>query len=666
MLQHELCGLKARRKILVGGFLYDTRTGEADHAFGLRDVDIADGGEGGGHPSGGRMGENGDVGKLRLGKPRQRAAGLGHLHERKHALLHPCAGGCGDDDDPAFFSDGGFDGAGDFFADDRAHRAGEEFEIHDGDHRLVAADGDASGDNRVIESGFFAEACGFFGVAVEAKRIGGNQASIRLLEAVGIRKHVHALVGIHQEMVRTMRADLKVLLEFKHVDQGVAVRAFDPESFGHVFPAVIAVAEARFVENTHGFESDVRDLRRPLAGTRGQASAVNSGLQCRFQSGSGKWKSIRDGHGRTMFHAERMPKVHVDLADRSYDVLVEHGLLARAGETMLSSGLPLCRAAVISDQTVAGFHAEALMASLGAAGFHPTLHTVPAGEGSKSMTHVEKLCREMIRSGHDRKSMVVALGGGVVGDLAGFVAAIFYRGIPFVQIPTTIVSQVDSSVGGKTGVNVAEGKNLLGAFHQPSLVLVDPVTLATLAEREYCEGFAEAIKHAAIRDAGMMDELAALDPAGREVPADLLARNIAIKARIVEQDEYETKDVRALLNFGHTIGHGIEAAVPYGRMLHGEAIALGLRAALFLSEKHAGLDAAAGRRVVDLLEKFKLPLVLPEEITTDTVMNRLARDKKFNAGAVRFVVIDALGSARVTKDITAEDLREAVEFLRGK
>jgi len=367
-----------------------------------------------------------------------------------------------------------------------------------------------------------------------------------------------------------------------------------------------------------------------------------------------------------MFHAAAMPKVHVDLAERSYDVLVEHGLLSRAGETMLLAGLPKCRAAVISDETVAGFHAEALMSSLGAMGFHPTLHTVPAGEGSKSMTHVEGLCREMIRSGHDRKSMVVALGGGVVGDLAGFVAAIFYRGIAFIQIPTTIVSQVDSSVGGKTGVNVAEGKNLLGAFHQPALVLVDPATLATLPDREYREGFAEAIKHAAIRDAAMVEELAALDPASRDVPADLLARNIAIKARIVEEDEYETKDVRALLNFGHTIGHGIEAAVPYGELLHGEAIALGLRAAIFLSEKHARLDAEAGRKVLDLLEKFHLPLLLPKKITTETVMNRLARDKKFSAGAVRFVVIDALGSARVTKDITAENLREAVEFLRTK
>jgi 3-dehydroquinate synthase len=280
------------------------------------------------------------------------------------------------------------------------------------------------------------------------------------------------------------------------------------------------------------------------------------------------------------------------------------------------------------------------------------------------MTQMEAVCREMTRAGHDRKSMVVALGGGVVGDLAGFVAAIFYRGIPFVQIPTTIVSQVDSSVGGKTGVNIAEGKNLLGSFHQPRLVLVDPHLLSTLPDREYLEGFAEAIKHAAIRDAEMLDELAALDPATREIPADLLARNIAIKARVVEADEHETKGIRALLNFGHTIGHGIEASVPYGEMLHGEAISLGMRAALFLSERHAGLSQDESARVLALLQKFRLPVVLPEEIGTDTVMEKLARDKKFSAGQIRFVVLDKLGSAKLVNDVTADDLRKAIDYLR--
>jgi 3-dehydroquinate synthase len=292
------------------------------------------------------------------------------------------------------------------------------------------------------------------------------------------------------------------------------------------------------------------------------------------------------------------------------------------------------------------------------------LHTVAAGEASKSMEQAETLCREMIRAGHDRKSIVVALGGGVVGDLAGFVASIFYRGIPFVQIPTTIVAQVDSSVGGKTGVNVGEGKNLLGAFHQPRAVFIDPETLRTLPDREFHEGFAEAIKHAAIRDAAMLDELADLDPTGREVPAALIARNIAIKARIVEADEHETLGIRALLNFGHTVGHGIEASLPYGEMLHGEAISLGIRAALFLSERHAGLSALEAAKVIGLLEHYHLPLVLDDRITTDSVMEKLARDKKFSAGAIRFVVLDALGNAKVIDTVTTDDLREAIDHLR--
>jgi 3-dehydroquinate synthase len=359
-----------------------------------------------------------------------------------------------------------------------------------------------------------------------------------------------------------------------------------------------------------------------------------------------------------------MPTVHVDLAERSYDVIVEPGVLRRAAEAFAAASIAPCRTAIISDETVAPLHAKTLISALEAAGFNCSLHTVPAGEASKSMTQAETLCRGMIRAGHDRKSLVVALGGGVVGDLAGFVSAIFYRGLPFVQIPTTIVSQVDSSVGGKTGVNVAEGKNLLGAFHQPKLVLVDPHTLRTLPDREFREGFAEAIKHAAIRDAPMLEELAALDPANRDVPGPLIARNIAIKARVVEADEHETLGIRALLNFGHTIGHGIEASVPYGQLLHGEAISLGMRAALRISENHAGLSAADADRVLTVLQRFGLPLVLPQSIATDTVMERLSTDKKFKAGQVRYVVLDAPGSAKVVSSVTSDDLREAIEALR--
>jgi len=358
-----------------------------------------------------------------------------------------------------------------------------------------------------------------------------------------------------------------------------------------------------------------------------------------------------------------MPTVHINLDDRSYDILVEDGLLNRAGELIAQLGLT-GKAAVITDSHVAPHYADDLINNLATSGIQASLHTVPAGEASKSMTQVADLCSEMNREGHDRSSFVIALGGGVVGDLAGFVAAIFYRGIPFVQIPTTIVSQVDSSAGGKTGVNAPEGKNLIGAFHQPRLVIVDPLTLATLPGREYREGYAEAIKHAAIRDAAMITELAKLTPTDQHPSADLLARNLAIKARVVEEDERETAGTRALLNFGHTIGHGIEASLPYGVMLHGEAISLGIRAALFLSEKCNAFPTEDSQKILALLANFQLPLVLPDDISTETIMDKLSRDKKFTGGVVQFVLLTAMGSAEVSDKVTLKDIQEAVEYLR--
>ena len=361
-----------------------------------------------------------------------------------------------------------------------------------------------------------------------------------------------------------------------------------------------------------------------------------------------------------------MPTVHVDLADRSYDILVEDGLLDSIGALIQSVDLK-GKCAVITDSNVGPIYAKRVMDSLSAANISPTCHTFPAGEGSKSMSQASELCSSLIQAGHDRSSFVVALGGGVTGDLAGFVAAIFYRGIPFVQVPTTIVAQVDSSAGGKTGVNAPEGKNLIGAFHQPRLVVVDPLTLASLPGREYREGYAEAIKHAAIRDQAMIDDLTALDPANQHPTADLLARNLAIKARVVEEDERETSGTRALLNFGHTVGHGIEASLPYGAMLHGEAISLGIRAALYLSEKVNHYPAEQSARILKFLSTFQLPLTLPDDIATDTIINKLQRDKKFSGGSIKFVLLTAPESgkmAEVSDQVTLDDIREAVEHLR--
>lgn len=359
----------------------------------------------------------------------------------------------------------------------------------------------------------------------------------------------------------------------------------------------------------------------------------------------------------------RMSLVTVDLAERSYPIHIAADSLNSIGDMLISHNLQR-HVAVITDSNVQAHYAARVTTALTAAGLRHSLHVVTAGEASKSLSCAESLCREMTRAGHDRQSLVLALGGGVVGDLAGFVAAIFYRGIPLVQVPTTIVSMVDSSIGGKTGVNIAEGKNLVGAFHQPRLVVVDPRTLLSLAEREWREGMAEVIKHAAIRDVAMLAELEQITTSRHELSADLIARNLAIKARIVEADEHETRHIRALLNFGHTIGHGIEASVPYGSLLHGEAVALGIRAALWLSEHHSSLSSDAHQRVLRLIQRFELPLVLPDSIDTPTILDKMARDKKFVAGSLRFVLLSALGEACVSTSITPEAVIAAIEHLR--
>ncbi|MFC5051634.1 3-dehydroquinate synthase [Rubritalea spongiae] len=359
-----------------------------------------------------------------------------------------------------------------------------------------------------------------------------------------------------------------------------------------------------------------------------------------------------------------MASVHVNLGSRSYQVLCDYGILENAAKHIQEAGLQ-GKVAIITDSNVGPYYSKTLVEKLNTAGYQATTHSVPAGEASKSMSKVELLCREMTQDGHDRSSFVIALGGGVVGDLAGFVASVFYRGIPFVQIPTTIVSLVDSSVGGKTGVNIAEGKNLVGAFHQPQLVLADPATLSTLPGREYREGYAEAIKHAAIRDAAMLTELEALSPEDQAPAAELIARNISIKARVVEEDEQEISGTRALLNFGHTIGHGIEAAVPYGTLLHGEAISLGIRAALLLSEEYSTLTPQDSERVLKLLDTFQLPLTLPTKIKTEVVLEKMKRDKKFSGGTINFVLLDKLGSAFVSKEVTWKSIEQTIETLRS-
>ena len=365
-----------------------------------------------------------------------------------------------------------------------------------------------------------------------------------------------------------------------------------------------------------------------------------------------------------------MANVSLSLGAQSYDVHVSNGALETIG--YLCSCVRLQgKAAIISDSNVAPLYAERVQHSLAESGYTTSLHTFAAGEASKNLSTIETLAGEMVAAGHDRTSFIIALGGGVVGDMAGFLASIYYRGIPFVQIPTSVMAQVDSSVGGKTAVDIAAGKNLIGAFHQPRLVLIDPTTLTTLSPRLLREGMAEMVKHAAIRKPGMLHilrELADEIDLGftlqtiEKLP-DIIAANIAIKARIVEEDEKETLGIRAFLNLGHTIGHGIEAALPYGELLHGEAVSLGLRAALYLSRRYAGLSAAEERDLLDTLRALELPLTLPDEVDIERALALTASDKKFQNGAIRFVLLKQLGYPVLSKEISQQDLRSAIQIL---
>lgn len=365
-----------------------------------------------------------------------------------------------------------------------------------------------------------------------------------------------------------------------------------------------------------------------------------------------------------------MPTVSLSLGKRSYDVLVANGLLESVGYHVNRLRLE-GKAALISDSNVFPLYGGQVKQSLEEAGFAVSCHVFPAGEQSKNLQMVEKLADDMIAEGHDRSSFVVALGGGVVGDMAGFLASIYYRGIPFVQVPTSVMALVDSSVGGKTAVDVAGGKNLLGAFHQPRMVLADPMTLMSLPPRVLREGMAEMVKHAAIKRfsmLGTLQELAKELDLGfslntlQRLP-DIIAENIEIKARLVEEDEQETKGVRAFLNFGHTLGHGIEASVPYGELLHGEVVSLGMRAALYLSRKLAGLPARIEKEILGVLQELGLPLQLPAGVDIEKAILKVATDKKFVGGSIRFVLLAGPANPFVSADVTREDLQNALMHL---
>jgi 3-dehydroquinate synthase len=347
-----------------------------------------------------------------------------------------------------------------------------------------------------------------------------------------------------------------------------------------------------------------------------------------------------------------------------YPAFVGRRLIARAGE-ISRNVTDRDRCTIIADQNSARFFGDRVFENFNSKKISPQLITIPAGEKSKSLTQVEKICDEMIKAGFDRSSFVVGLGGGVIGDISGFVAAIFQRGIPHIQIPTTLLAMVDSSIGGKTGVNLEAGKNLVGVIHHPALIICDVDALETLPPQELRQGYAEIIKHAIIRDAEMFHDLSSSRaPIHRSGDAlvELIRRNIAIKARIVAVDDRETSGERALLNFGHTVGHGIERATEF-KISHGDCVSIGMVAACAISMKRDALSANQRDEVVALLKKFSLPTQLPAEVDREKIINAIAHDKKFLAGKIRFVVTPRIGEARISTDVTTDDIRAAIGKL---
>ena len=351
--------------------------------------------------------------------------------------------------------------------------------------------------------------------------------------------------------------------------------------------------------------------------------------------------------------------VSVEAGGDAYEVMIGEGLLERLGELC---GAPAGQALVVCDDNVAPLYLGRVVESLRAGGLRPATVVLPAGEQTKSPAVLATLYDRLYDLGFARGDTVVALGGGVIGDLAGYAAATFLRGVRLVQAPTTILAMVDAAVGGKVAVDLREGKNYLGTFYQPSLVIEDVTTLASLPAREARGGWAEIVKHGLLAGG----ETLALTEAGvarvtRPEPR-LLEADVRFKAAVVGRDPRETTGARAILNFGHTIGHAIEVAGGYGRYSHGEAVGLGLRAALWLSERLQGLDAAAAERGQRLLTAVGLPERLPG-LAVDDVARLVARDKKVAAGAARFVLLAEIGRPVTGVVVPAELRSKAIVWL---
>jgi 3-dehydroquinate synthase len=360
-----------------------------------------------------------------------------------------------------------------------------------------------------------------------------------------------------------------------------------------------------------------------------------------------------------------MATVTIELPHHHYQAVIEPGALARVGQ-IIRGLAPHRRCALIADEAVFAMHGEALRQSLADSDYDPLVHAMPSGEPYKTLDTVRQVYDVLLEGRLERGSPIVALGGGVTGDMVGFVAATYLRGVPFVQCPTTLLAMVDASVGGKVGVNVPQGKNLIGAFYHPLLVVMDPRVLKTLPARQMRGGLAECVKHGVIRDAELFDwteeQAEALLAADDEPMIELLQRNVRIKADVVMADEKES-GVRAHLNFGHTFAHAIEVTSGFGRIEHGEAVSLGMVAASRLAADLGYCDPVVPERVTAVLERIGLP-VSAELPPIDKLMAAMKLDKKVRDARVRLVLPRRLGEVFVTDRVEEEPIRRAWRTIR--
>lgn len=355
-----------------------------------------------------------------------------------------------------------------------------------------------------------------------------------------------------------------------------------------------------------------------------------------------------------------MKTLTVSLGERSYPIHIGAGLIDR-GE-LLAPHLATSQVMVVTNETVAPLYLDRLLACLG--GRNAVSAVLPDGEAYKSMDSAMSLFDDLLANRFSRDATLVALGGGVIGDLVGFTAACYQRGVPFIQVPTTLLAQVDSSVGGKTAVNHPRGKNMIGAFYQPRCVLADTAVLGTLADREFSAGLAEVIKYGLIRDFDFflwleanIDALLKRDP---EALAYAIERSCGIKAEVVAADEKESGE-RAILNLGHTFGHAIEAGAGYGVVLHGEAVAMGMCQAADLSRRLGMLDDSEVIRIVALLRRARLPVAPPHDISTDTFLDLMAVDKKNIGGELRLILLETIGRATLPMRVEISRLQATLD-----